>query len=300
MLDEIRYLLRIEALQREQSEAMERVKRYTHVVGLFSVDPSANSLKTQPHLLAPFLQYHLTIPQGVNMHLTYGLLKCKVVSDPQLKASRHKKEIQYHLHTTLEISAEDGTTAQWDSAINVGTNDSDDLLNYKLIFDFHHAIIAQLQAAKSGFLDLSDTGSLPALDFLRSDLLAETGPWRQSDPMDGSLQVEPVASLLRLLQTAKANQSDIWVFGRKYTDGDGIHDVHMNQGSRSPFLNDGKDNNNDHNDVWQDGGVIVDVGAPEFAAYFTAFTQQFVPTDDLGNPAGDGHPISASDDGSLA
>ena len=74
----------------------------------------------------------------------------------------------------------------------------------------------------------------------------------------------------------------------------------MNQGSSAPFLNDGEDNDNDHNNVWQDGGVVVDVGKPEFAAYFTAFTQQFVPTDDLGNPAKGAHPVSVADDGSLA
>jgi len=145
------------------------------------------------------------------MHLTYGVLKCKVVSDPQLKATRRKHETQYHLHTTLEVTSDDGSTLQWDSAINVGTNDADDLLNYKLIFDFHHAIIGRLQAAKSGFLDLTGANASPALDFLRSDLLAETGPWRQSDSMDGSLEVEPVASLLRLLRSAHANQSDVWV-----------------------------------------------------------------------------------------
>jgi len=74
----------------------------------------------------------------------------------------------------------------------------------------------------------------------------------------------------------------------------------MNQGSSSPFLNDGVDNNNDHNDVWQDGGVVVDVGTPEFAAYFTAFTQQLVPTNDLGNPANGAHSMGIADNSSLA
>jgi len=43
--------------------------------------------------------------------------------------------------------------------------------------------------------------------------------------------------------------------------------------------------------------------APNFAllaAYFTAFTQQMVPTDQLGNPENTSHPVSVSDDGSLA
>jgi uncharacterized protein YukJ len=233
------------------------------------------------------------------MHLTYGVLKCKIASNPHLKATRRKNETQYHLHSTLAVTSEGGSVVQWESAINVGTNDSDDLLNYKLIHDFHHGVIDQLKALPEGFSDLTGTSALPALDFLRSDLLAETGPWRQSDSMDGSLDVEPVASLLRLLRTARSHQADVWVFGRKYVDGDGIHDVHMNQGSGGQFLNNGVDNGNDHNDIWQDGGVIVDVGQPEFAAYFTAFTQQLVPTDDLGNPVKGAHGIGTVDDGSL-
>jgi hypothetical protein len=234
------------------------------------------------------------------MHLTYGVLKCKVVSDPQLKPTRLKNETQYHLRTTLEITPPDGPASQWDSAINVGTNDSDDLLNYKLIYDFQHEIVSQLRAAKSGFWDLTADENLPALDFLRSDVLQQTGPWRPSDVMDGSLQPEPVASMLRLLNSAKANNYDVYLFGRKYTDGVGIHDVHMNQGSTTAqFLNNGKHNHNDHNDIWQDGGVIVDLGQPQLAAYFTAFTQQLVPTDNLGNPQENAHPMGIADDGSF-
>ena len=232
------------------------------------------------------------------MALTYGFLKCKIVSDPALKASRHKNEMQYHLHSTLEVAEDDGSTRQWDSAINVGTNDSDDLLKYKFIFDFHHPIITTLKAARSGFSDLTEAEHLPALDFLRSDVLNETGTWRNSDTMDGSNQVEPVASLLRLLSKAHAGNFDFYVFGRKYTDGFGIHDVHMNQGSQGSFLNNGVDDHNDHNDIWQDGAVIVDAQQPELAAYFTVFTQQLVPTDKLGNPDADSHPVELADDGS--
>jgi uncharacterized protein YukJ len=235
-----------------------------------------------------------------NMAHTYGYLKCKIVSNPKLQSSRHGKETQYHLHSTLEITGADGKTQQWDSAINVGTNDSDDLLRYKLIYDFQHSIIDTLKAAKSGFADLTGTHAEPALDFLRSDVLAGTGDWRDSGVMDGSTHVEPVASLLRLLQTAHQKKQDVYVFGRKYTDGLGVHDVHMNQGSQAPFLNDGKDDRNDHNDVWQDGGVLVDVQQPEFAAYFTAFTQQLVPTDNLGNPEKGSHEMDTADDGSMA
>lgn len=233
------------------------------------------------------------------MALTYGFAKCRIASDPVLRSSHHKNETQYHLHATLELTDEDGSTQQWDSAINVGTNDSDDLLQYKLIFDFHHPIVAKLKAATSGFTDLTETAELPAIDFLRSDVLVESGPWRTSDIMDGSTHVEPVASLLRLLRNAKARNFDVYVFGRKYNDGLGIHDIHMNQGSQGSFLNNGVDDHNDHNDIWQDGAVIVDNQQPEFAAFFTVFTQQQVPSNKLGNPDANSHPVTVLDDGSM-
>jgi uncharacterized protein YukJ len=157
-----------------------------------------------------------------------------------------------------------------------------------------------LRATAPGFSDLTTRKQLPALDFLRSDLLNETGPWRASDIMDGSDAVEPVASLQRLLRRAQAGNLDVYIFGRTYTDGNGIHDVHMNQGSQSSFVNNGVDDHNDHNDIWQDGAVIVDVGQPEMAAYFTVFTQQLVPTNELGNPQANSHEVTDSDDGSLA
>jgi uncharacterized protein YukJ len=218
--------------------------------------------------------------------LAYGFVKAKIVSKPVLKPSRHNHEIQYHLHFSLLV---DG--ARWDVAVNVGTNDDDDLLKYKFAFDFRHSIIQTLAAAQAGAQELTGQTALPALDFLRSDVLANTGKWRDSDVMDGSEFPEPAASLKRLLEKAHQQHFDVYVFGRFYKEGDGIHDTHMNQGSTKGFLHRPGDDSNDHNDVWQDGAVMVDVGEAEWAAYFAAFNQQLVPTDDLGNPVADAGPI---------
>ncbi len=234
------------------------------------------------------------------MALTYGFIKCKVVSLPALKPTRLKHEIQYHLHATLAIPTGAGASEDWDSAVNVGTSDADDLLQYKLVFDFHHSIIDTLRAAEPGFSELTGDNKLPSLDFLRSDILAETGNWRDSDVMDGSDQVEPVATLSRLLKKAYDSNFDVYIFGRKYVDGLGVHDVHMNQGSTAQFINNGVDDHNDHNDIWQDGAVIVDVGEAQWAAYFTTFTQQRVPTDKLGNPEEPNHEMGIADEGSEA
>ena len=75
------------------------------------------------------------------------------------------------------------------------------------------------------------------------------------------------------------------MFGRFYSEGNGIHDTHMNQGSTGAFIHRAGDDCNDHNDIWQDGAVLVDLGqTASWAAYFAAFDQQLVPTDELGNP----------------
>ena len=204
-----------------------------------------------------------------------------------MKESHHRSELQYHLHLTLAVSGGD-----WDVAINVGTNDADDLLTYKLVYDSHHPITADLAAAEPGFLDLSDTDVLPALDFMRSDILNETGVWRMSDVIDGSNAVEPIASVTRLVTRAKDQGCDIYIFGRRYvTGGEGIHDIHMNQGSTGSFLHRNGDDTNDHNDIWQDGALLVDLGEGGWAAYFSAFERQLVPTDALGNPMSASRPI---------
>jgi uncharacterized protein YukJ len=234
------------------------------------------------------------------MALTYGFLKCKIASNPVMQSKRLKNETQYHLHARLTVTTHGGGNQSWDSAVNVGTDDSDDLLNYKLIFDFHHSLAQTLRAPNLGFTELTGQTEFPALDFLRSDVLAETGDWRASDVMDGSEHGEPVATLARLLTKAHSNQLDAYYFGRKYIDGLGIHDIHMNQGSTGEgFRNNGVDDHNDHNDIWQDGAIFVDLGDGRMAAYLTAFTQQNVPTDRLGNPTDDSHGMTVNDDGSL-
>src|SRR4051794_16107666 len=73
------------------------------------------------------------------MTLAYGFAKARVTSRPTMRGSRHHDEIQYHLHFDLDV---DGAT--WDVAVNVGTSDADDLLKYKLVYDFRHDLIRTL------------------------------------------------------------------------------------------------------------------------------------------------------------
>ncbi|MBV9653705.1 MAG: DUF2278 family protein [Acetobacteraceae bacterium] len=218
------------------------------------------------------------------MPLPYGFLKGRAIKRPHLQSKPHRNEIQYHLHFSVEVAA-----APWDVAVNVGTSDDDDSLLFKFVFDFHHPMVETLKAAPTGQTDLTGRSVLPALDFERSDILKDTGDWRRSDPMDGTDQTEPASTMRRLLLRADDAGWMVYAFGRFYDDGDGAHDIHMNQGSTGEtFRNNGGEPppHWDGNDVWQDGAIFVDRGAQGFAAYFARFTQQVTPTDDSGNPAG--------------
>ena len=212
------------------------------------------------------------------MTLQYGFLKAKMTSMPRLQSKTvqhdHFEETQYHLHFSVDVDGDN-----WDIAANVGTDNARDLLRYKIVNDFRHPIIQTLRQAPAGKTDLTDTETLPALDFVRSTILNGTGDWLDSDVLDGSADKQPVGALEPLLEKAFKNQNDVYVFGRFYRDGNnGIHDVHMNQGSRGRYIHRPGNDRNDHDDIWQDGAALVDVGQPEWAGYFTAFTQQNVPS----------------------
>jgi uncharacterized protein YukJ len=65
------------------------------------------------------------------------------------------------------------------------------------------------------------------------------------------------------------------VFG--FSPGNGIHDVHMNQGNRDEHRRD--------NGVWSDGGLIFhEPDQNRWCAIFLAFQTQSWHTDDNGNP----------------
>jgi uncharacterized protein YukJ len=216
------------------------------------------------------------------MSLPYGFVKTKILSiEPKLRPLERAHETQYHLHATLAMEG-----GNWDVAINVGTDQDNDLLKYKLVTDFTHSITSTLASANPGQVKL-DRQELPALDFYRSDILTNTGSWIESERMDGSNTPQPVASLRPLLEKARDEQRDTYIFGRFYAQGGGVHDTHMNQGSRKGFINKPDDPSNDrkdHNDIWQDGAVIVQITDTQWIAYFAAFDQQWLPTDDDGNP----------------
>ena len=69
----------------------------------------------------------------------------------------------------------------------------------------------------------------------------------------------------------------------KFLPGNGIHDIHMNQGNSGPYRKD--------NGAYQDGGLVFQYPDGKWTAFFFAFQSQTFDTDDNGNPAhGAGQP----------
>ena len=224
------------------------------------------------------------------MTLPSGFVKAKLSSLPRLTSkpvhNGGHEELQYHLHVGLDVNGQ-----SWDTAVNVGSDNASDLLKYKIVEGFQNPVAAALRAAQ-GAVDLTGKAAFPALDFLRSSILEGTGAWLDSDVLDGAAEnKQPPAKLSALLSKAFHGKNDVYVFGRFYSEGNGIHDVHMNQGSRGRYIHRAGTDGNDHNDIWQDGALTIDFAGGGWVAYFSAFTGQTVPTDDLGNPFPGGHSI---------
>jgi uncharacterized protein YukJ len=65
-----------------------------------------------------------------------------------------------------------------------------------------------------------------------------------------------------------------------FLPGNGIHDIHMNQGNGKQFAKD--------NGVWQDGALMFQHSNGTWLAIFLAFQSQTFDTDDKGRPKGSG------------
>jgi uncharacterized protein YukJ len=66
----------------------------------------------------------------------------------------------------------------------------------------------------------------------------------------------------------------------KFVPGNGVHDIHMNQGNAAPYEQD--------NGVYQDGALMIAYADNTWRAFFFAFQSQTFDTDNQGNPIAGG------------
>ena len=168
-------------------------------------------------------------------------------------------------------------------AFNVQSVDGSEVL-YAVHDPFVHPLTAALGGMADGHQLLASQPGGAAIDFIRGAFVTQaemkpiplTAPGTDNDLND---------ILDRLVMRAIDGGGTIYAFGSFFRDnksdpyfnfkpGQGIHDVHMNQGNSKQFQGD--------DGVWQDGALVFRT-ANGFAAIFIAFQNQSWQTDAQGH-----------------
>ena len=175
---------------------------------------------------------------------------------------------------------------QFRVAVNVLSKEHPSELLYLADESFHHPIVQELLNLPDGFTLLPSSPGGLALDFIRANLfdrmmlraVPATAPGPDNDLAD---------KLDHFMERAAADAAArAYAFGQRwgpepgtpdkvfgFSPGNGVHDIHMNQGNSQPFRGD--------DGVWQDGGLLVHYPAQDqWVAIFLAFQSQAWHTDD--------------------
>jgi uncharacterized protein YukJ len=208
----------------------------------------------------------------------YGVLKAH-----PLAARMGTQDSHYH------IDATDSDGVEYRIAVNVASRDDPPELLYHASDRFRYPTEgqqAQLESLTTGFTALSRRPGGLAIDYQRGGLLG-------SEPVSQLFMVENEdtlqATLDRTIQRAIADPAAVvcafgshWyepdkpdeIFG--FTPGNGIHDIHLNQGNDARFS---------HEDgTWQDGALLIyQPATAQWSAIFLMFQTQVLPTDDNGH-----------------
>ena len=218
------------------------------------------------------------------MSLIYGVLRGKVV-ERQL-ATQRKPHFQIRI---------DASGVQHRIAFNALSSLNPPEVLFYMIDQFEHSITNQILAANlpQGFTGLDSTVESISLDYIRKNLFttADMRPIPINQPgADNDLNEKLDFYVQQAISDADA---EVYAFGAKwgpennvvdkyfgFLPGNGIHDIHMNQGNSGRFADD--------NGVYQDGGLFIHLPSRNrWVAFFIAFQSQSWHTDDQ-----TGHPIS--------
>ena len=215
----------------------------------------------------------------------YGVLKGKAIK------SRMGKD-------HYQILMQDDNDTKYRVAVNVKSKEFPSEVLYLVSEDFKSENITKLQNLKSGFTEIVHNNPPIALDYYRGKLfnfkdMIPLPPIIPGDDNDLNEKIE------HYIKEAIDNDAIIYAFGQrwgpennkpdkyfKFTPGNGIHDIHMNQGSIGQFAKD--------NGIWQDGGILIHFeNTQKWVGIFLAFQSQTLPTDENGDPIKDknGNPI---------
>jgi uncharacterized protein YukJ len=205
----------------------------------------------------------------------YGVLKCRAI-DRKLGEGQTPH---------YQVLVNDGNVKHR-IAINVKSKESPSELLYFLNENLDHPIIKDLIGLKMGFNQVNSKPGGIALDFIRGNLFDATQ--MKPLPYDVPGADNDLNELIGLyIERAIASEdANLYAFGEKwgpepdvkdkyfgFLPGNGIHDIHMNQGNAGQFQKD--------NGVWQDGALLIHYPSRnQWVGIFLAFQSQSFHTDD--------------------
>lgn len=209
----------------------------------------------------------------------YGVLRGTAVDGKLAGLGQSKPHYQVHIVAGGEHHR---------IAVNVVSDQSPSELLFLLDPDFRHPVLASFATLAPGFVALDSEPDGLALDFIRGAL------FRPEDmkvlPLDAPGPDNDLAEIFEAhVKRAIDLKADVYAFGGKwgpeakaddyfdFVPGNGIHDIHLNQGSPAPHSGD--------NGPWQDGALFMHFPTDEqWLGFFLAFQSQFAQTDDGGDP----------------
>jgi uncharacterized protein YukJ len=182
-------------------------------------------------------------------------------------------------HYQIRLSA---SGSEYRAAVNVLSQESPSELLYAVVDDLRHPITAAIGGLAPGWHDLSGRDGL---DFIRGNIV--TRAQMRALPPDVSGPDNDLGDLLDLHVQRAIGRSDalVYLFGERwgpetvrdkifgFKPGNGVHDIHMNQGNSARFRGD--------DGVWQDGGLLIHFPTENrWVGIFLAFQSQAWHTDD--------------------
>ena len=191
-------------------------------------------------------------------------------------------------HVNLSVNA---AGVQYRCAVDVDSHQSNTGVEWRVV-NVRAADVAAMLALTQGYHDLQHTPTSGAWDYVRSSIFrVRLGCLFVMMP-DALVQllIQIFESLLNVWQQGNNAQAAtalegilavgkrVLVWGQPFTTGNGMHNVHQNQGdpSGSQWWNE--------NGIWQDGGTLAEQIDGSWVAFISKFTSQSYRTDDQGHP----------------
>jgi uncharacterized protein YukJ len=188
-------------------------------------------------------------------------------------------------HYQIHLKDDGGT--QYRAAVNVLSQEQPSELLYLVDEDLRHPVTARLDGLPSGWNTLPPGPGGPNLDFVRGNLFDPSK--MRTLPPDVSGPDNDLADVLDhyVRRAVEDSEARVYVFGERFgpepavkdkvfgfLPGNGVHDIHMNQGNSRKFQRD--------DGVWQDGGMLLHFPAQSrWVGVFLAFQSQSWHTDDV-------------------